>query len=230
MGDESLDRIRLLAALSPAERAGLVRACRWKRYAAGEQIIDHQGETREVFFVAEGRVRVANYSLSGREVTLVDIAAGDHFGELAALDGAPRSASVTAVEATVTAALPHEHFVRLVTGHAELAHAVMQALAGIVRSATERIMDLSTLGANNRVHAEMLRLGRLATTDGTTAIIKPIPPHADIASRVSTTRETVARVLNDLARAGVVTREKEALVIHDLREVEGLVQDVRGSN
>jgi CRP-like cAMP-binding protein len=52
--------------------------------------------------------------------------------------------------------------------------------------------------------------------------------HSDIASRVSTTRETVARVMNDLARKGIVERRKGALVIHDMRRLESLVEDVRG--
>lgn len=227
-GVQSLDNIRLLAALPPPERDQVARACRWKRYRAGEHIIDSQGDSRDVFFIVSGTVRVANYSLSGREVTLDDIPAGGYFGELAALDNHPRSAGVTAVEDTVVAALPPDHFIRLVTGHPKLALAVMRSLAGIVRSSTDRIMDLSTLGANNRVHAEMLRLAKAAGRDGWRAEIKPIPPHADIASRVSTTRETVARVLNDLARAGIVKRERDALQVLDLGRLEALVEDVRG--
>ena len=48
------------------------------------------------------------------------------------------------------------------------------------------------------------------------------------ASRVSTTRETVARVLNDLARKGIVERTKDALLIHNLGCLRDMVQEVRG--
>ncbi len=225
----SLDNVKLLADLTPAERERLARLCRWKRFAAGEQIIDNQGDSRDVYFIVSGSVRVCNYSLSGREVTLDDLAAGSYFGELAAIDGAPRSANVFALEESVSAALPPEHFVRLVTEHPLLAAAVMRSLARVIRSSTERIMDLSTLGANNRVHAELLRLAKAATADGVRAEIRPIPNHSDIASRVSTTRETVARVFSDLARSGVVKREKESLSVLNLRELAELVEDVRGT-
>ena len=60
------------------------------------------------------------------------------------------------------------------------------------------------------------------------ASIKPMPVHSDIASRVSTTRETVARVLNDLARQGAVERQKDALFIHDVDLLSDMVEEVRG--
>ena len=225
----SLDGIELLRPLPPGERAALARRCRWRRFQPGEPIIDHLGETRDVVFVVEGRVRVLSHSLSGREISFDDIEAGGFLGEMAAIDGLPRSASVAALgEGALIAFLAPGPFRDLVTGHPELAVAVMTRLCRVVRLTTDRIMELSTLGANNRVHAELLRLARRGRRDGEAAVIAPIPVHADIASRVSTTRETVARVLSDLAREGLVERRSDALVVRDLRRLEGLVEDVRG--
>lgn len=223
----SLESIRLLADLTPAEREQVAKACRWRRYAAGEQIIDNQSDTRDVFFVVKGTVRVVNYSASGREVAFNEVSEGGFFGELAAIDGAPRSANVMARDDTVTAALPPETFIRLSTTHPKLALAVMKGLASLLRTATDRIMDLSTLGANNRVHAELLRLARAVSPEGERAVLKPIPHHSDIASRVSTTRETVARVFSDLAKSGIVKRERESLVVLDVEQLEEMVENVR---
>jgi uncharacterized protein (DUF1499 family) len=78
------------------------------------------------------------------------------------------------------------------------------------------------------VHAEVLRLARASGKDDNTAVIAPIPPHNDIAGRVSTTRETVARVFGDLARAGIVERQANHLLVRDLARLEELVEDVRG--
>lgn len=223
----SLDGIRLLADLSAAEREQVAKICRWRRYAAGEQIIDSQSDTRDVFFVVKGTVRVVNFSASGREVAFDDVTEGRFFGELAALDGAPRSANVMARDETITAAMPPDAFIRMATNHPKLALNVMKDLTRIIRNATDRIMDLSTLGANNRVHAEVLRLARAASPDGDRAVIRPIPHHSDIASRVSTTRETVARVLSDLSRNGIVKRERDSLVVLDLDQLEEMVENVR---
>lgn len=226
----NFDVTPLLAPLTQGERDQLVRQCRFRRFAPGEHIIDGQSDSRDVFFVIEGTVRVVNYSLSGREVTLADIVAGGFFGELAALDGGPRSAFVVAQGGeAVTAAMPYEVFLDLLAQKPVLGLEIMKRLARIVRQATERIMDLSTLGANNRVHAELLRQAWSSPNDGRAATITPIPLHADIASRVSTTRETVARVLNDLARSGILERKKNSLLVRDMSRLAMLVEDVRGN-
>lgn len=225
---ENLSNIDLLSDLKPQERAKLEKSCSFKHYGAHEQIIDRQSETTDVFFVVDGSVRVVNYSLSGREITLDDLSAGAHFGELAAIDSEPRSASVMALTDCLVASMPQEQFMGILETHPSIAVKVMRTLARIVRTATDRIMDLSTLAANNRVHADLLRLARSHAKSGNTAAISPIPTHSDIASRASTTRETVARVLNDLARHGVVERRKDALVVLDVEQLSDMVEEVRG--
>lgn len=226
----NFDTTPLLVTLTADERDMLARQCRFRRFSGGEHIIDGQTENRDVYFVIEGTVRVINYSLSGREVTLDDIPAGGYFGELAALDGGPRSAFVMAQGGeAVTAAMPYDVFLDLLSRKPLIGLEIMRRLARMIRQATDRIIDLSTLGANNRVHAELLRQALGSQNDGRTAAITPIPLHADIASRVSTTRETVARVLNDLARSGIVERKKNSLLIRNIPRLAMLVEDVRGN-
>lgn len=225
---DTLKHIRLLLELDGHEFEVVEKNCRWRTYGANEQIIDQHSETRDIFFVVEGRVRVVNYSLSGREITFDDLEAGGHFGELAAIDGLPRSASVMALEEARIASLPADQFYEMVLEHPAIAWKLMKHLAHLVRNSTIRIMDLSTLGANNRIHADLLRMARKVTEDDMTAEISPIPVHSVVASRVSTTRETVARVMNDLARKGIVERQKNKLVVKDLERLEDMVEDVRG--
>ncbi len=225
---KTLDRFELLKPLAPAERGAVERQCRWQRFDAQEQIFDRLDESRDVYFVADGRVRVVNFSASGREISFIDLGAGTYFGELAALDAQPRSASVVAMAPTLLAAMPSKVFCRVVSEHPALALMVMQNLAKMVRRSTERIMELSTLGANNRVHAEILRLARANPSGGKSAVIAPIPTHSDIASRVSTTRETVARVFSDLARCGILERRPDQLLVRDVARIEQLVEDVQG--
>ena len=224
----SLDGIQILEGLSSDATHALAKACVWRRYADHEQIIDRQSESTDVFFVVDGHVRVVNYSLSGKEITLEDLGPGSHFGELSALDGQPRSASVMALESSLIAALPQERFTSLLQENAIISFRVLRALAAIVRNSTDRIMDLSTLAANNRVQADLLRQARSTMIGDNQAEISPIPVHGDIASRVSTTRETVARVLSDLARKNIVERRKNVLLIKDLAQLREMVEEVRG--
>jgi len=224
----TLSGIGLLSDLPRDVLSSVEKSCSWRRYSAGEQIIDRQSDSRDVFFVVEGEVRVVNFSLSGREITLDDLGRGGHFGELAALDGAPRSASVMALKNCLVASLAPEKFITLLKESPEVAHQIMLDMAGIIRTATDRIMDLSTLAANNRVQAELLRQARANMTGDNTAAISPIPVHGDIAGRVSTTRETVARVMSDLARQNILMRGKDSLEVLDVDRLAAMVEEVRG--
>ena len=226
---QSLSGVVILEGLDANEFTSLAKDARWKRYQAGEQIIDQESYTSDVFFVVSGRVRVVNYSAAGREITLDEVKTGGHFGELSAIDKRPRSASVLVLEDSMLASLNPDRFIQLMMDHPRIAVRMMQAMAQIIRNSTERIMDLSTLAANNRVQAELLSQAReVAGEDAPCAEISPIPVHWEIASRVSTTRETVARVFSDLTRQGLVKRQKDRLVITDLEELEHMVEAVRG--
>jgi len=224
---KSLDGIKLLETMAPAARAQLAGRCQWCRYKADEQIIDRDSDNRDVFLVVDGTVRVVNYSVSGREVTL------DDAGHFAAIDGEPRSANVVALTNTTIATLSPHLFNQLLLDNPRIALALMRDLVRLMRQSTVRIMDLSTLGAHNRVHAELLRLARRAVKeagnrDATSAVLKPIPVHGDIASRVSTTRETVARVFGDLSRQSIIHREGDALRVVELERLEEIVLQFRG--
>ena len=221
----SLDRIPVLSALPETVRREIEKRCAWKEYKTDEQIIDRESESRDVFFVVGGVVRIVNYSYSGREVSYDEIRAGGMFGELSAIDGKARSASVVALKRTLVAALAPEMFKKLMREHPLLAAAVIERLAVIIRASNERIMDLSTLGAYTRVYAELLRRARaLAKDDAESALIDPLPVHSDLAAGCGTTRETVARAVSDLIKKGVAEKQGAGLNIKDLWGLKDIVE------
>ena len=226
--NESLAGIRLFDGLSESALEDLSKRCRWREYQPDEQVIDRNSDSRDLYLIVEGRVRVVNYSVTGREVTFDEREEGEYFGELAALDGEPRSANVIALNKLNVACLSQEAFNRLLLEHPQVTLKILNGLAKIVRASNKRIMDLSTVGANNRVHAEILRLALPGVRTDNTAIVSPFPIHGDIASRVSTTRETVNRVFSDLSRRGIVKRSKSNLVVLDLIRLRKMIEDVVG--
>jgi len=220
--------IHLFEGLQPDALSEIELACRYRRFAAHELIVDRDSSGTDVYFVIQGSVRIVNYSLSGREIAYEDLLAGQHFAEFSAFDGLPRSACYMAVEPSLIVALPGRLFVELTLRNPEIARRVILRMTQVIRTANERIMDLSTLAAISRVQAELLRQARPSLAVGNAAVIEPIPIHSDIASRVSTTRETVARVLNDLARKGILERTRDRLMIRDLQRLHDMVEEVRG--
>lgn len=207
-------------------RADYERDCTVELFKAGDEIITSHEASDEVLFVLEGEVRIVDVSAAGRDISFEILGPGSVVGELAAIDGRERSAAVKAESDQVTIALmPAKRFVDLVTHHPSVANAMMQRLASMLRRSTERIMELSSLGARNRVHAELLRLATIAE-DGKTAVVEPMPVHSDIASRVSTTRESVARTMGELLRDGVVSKTASGLLIEDYKALQQMVREL----
>jgi CRP-like cAMP-binding protein len=219
--------IALLQGLSPERLESLARTCAWRNYPAGKSIVSRIAPDRDVHLVVSGRVRVTNYSAGGRQVTFRDLGAGELFGEVAAIDDMPRSADVVALESTLTASIPPAAFRELLRQEPVVAERVLRRLSGVVRRMSERVIDLSTLGVHNRIHAELLRLARESGLSHNTARIDPAPKHADLASQVSTYREQVTRELSALAKAGIVRRDGHALLVCDIKRLEALVEQAK---
>lgn len=217
-----LKQIKLLQALNDEALLALERQCAWRRFQSGEQILDREGPSDEVLFVVEGRVRIVSYAASGREVAFAMADAGSHVGELAAIDGMTRSASVVAVENCVIALLPAERFRALLENHASVGFDLLRHLARIIRIGDERIAELSTVGAIQRVFREVLRLAEEDPKNPERALIPALPTQQDLAAKVGATRETVARALGQLVAAGVIERRGRTLMILDPDRLEDL--------
>ena len=226
----TLQGITLLASLNEADLRSLEGRCTWRRFKSGEQVLDRNSDSRDVFFVAEGRCQIVNFSLSGREIAYASVTAGDYFGELAAIDGEPRSASVVSADKTLLAAMTPDVFTEVLSRHPEIALTVMRGLARIVRICDDRIMDLSTLGAVQRVYVELLRLSKPDPVTPGSWLIYPMPTQNQIASHASTTRETVARVISQLAQDGLIARKGKSLYIRERERLESLAERLSPGN
>ena len=103
--------------------------------------------------------------------------------------------------------------------------AIMERLVALMRGSNDRIMDLSTLSAYNRVYSQLLRLARpVMDEEEFSATIEKLPTHSNLASRAGTTRETVARAISDLVRRGVAEKRPHGLHFPDLMELEEIVE------
>src|SRR3954467_14024507 len=94
---QQLAKIKLFSGLSAVELEQVIQQIRWRNWPAGHCFVNFRDESRDVYFVLEGKVRVTIYSESGREVSFRDLDAGATFGELAAIARKPRSANVVAL-------------------------------------------------------------------------------------------------------------------------------------
>src|SRR3712207_1536908 len=102
----SLKRIPFLAPLDEERLAALEQQCGWKRYGENELIIDFGDQDDCVYFVVDGRARVLYRAATGKEVILADVTSGQFFGDIAAIDGQPRSANVTTLQPSHLGIMP----------------------------------------------------------------------------------------------------------------------------
>jgi len=222
----SLIGIRLLAPLSEAELKDLEQRCRWMNARPGDEVVNKESENRDIFFVVSGKVAIKNFSLSGREVAFATKDSGDYFGELSAIDGKQRSANVVAVENCKLAALAPETFRELLESHPKISLVVLEKMAAIVRDCDERIMDLATLSAYQRVYSQLLKMARNDPVRPESWLIYPLPTQAQIAAEASTTRETVARVLSQLSHAEIAERKSKTLYIRQMDKLRTLSERI----
>ncbi len=224
----TLTGVGIFAGLSPGTIEIVGGYCAWRGYELGEVIVDYLDPSNDVFFVVAGEVCVTIHSATGKAVSFRSLGAGTIFGEYAAIDGECRSASVEARGKCLIASMPAKTFRKLLETEPAVAQALIRELVRNVRTLTKRVYEFSTLAVNNRIQAELLRLANLGPRKGNSAILDPMPTHAEIASRVSTHREAVSRELSRLSRLGIVERQNGKLVIWDIERLSEMLHEMTG--
>ena len=224
----SLAGINIFSGLPLEGVAAIHRCCSWRRYSAGESILDYLDQSDAVFFVAEGEVYVTIYSTTGKAVSFRNLGPGSIFGEYGAIDGAPRCASVEARTLCLIASMGAGAFRKLLETESVVSQALIRDLVKNIRGLTKRVYEFSTLAVNNRIQGELLRLASLAPKEGKSARVAPAPTHSEIASRVSTHREAVTRELNRLSRVGIIERQDKALIIRDVEKLTAILHEMTG--
>ena len=228
LSKDALRAIAYFKSLDDAAFALLAQQCAIREYGPEELILGHNDETFDVLFLLEGLARVSIYSADGQRVGFRDIASGTIFGELSAIDGQPRSASVEAVETCVTAVMRRPQFLAAIAGHPEFTMAVAKHLTGQVRLLTRRVFEFSTMAVRQRLWVEVLRLAEAAAKGKGQTLISPAPTHAEIASRISTHREAVTREFAWLEAQGLIQKQGRALKVPSLDKLRGLIGTLEG--
>ena len=178
---QTLVGIELFQGLDAGARGAIAGLCHGHRYPPEQQIVSYKDDSHDVFFIVSGKVRATIYSATGKEITFRDQSAGQMFGDISAIDGEPRSATVVALEDSLVLSMTAEAFRQVLREHQQVAQATMRRLTALIRLLSDRVIEFSTLGVNNRIHAELLRLAREHADGDNTATIAPLPTHAEIA-------------------------------------------------
>jgi len=222
---DALRACGLFAGLDDPSIDLVAAALRARRFRRGE-VIFHAGDPGEaLFIVADGQVKITLPADDGSEpAILTTIGRGGFFGELALLDGAPRSATAVALEATETSVLRRDAFDRLVDTEPALRRALLAALAAEIRRLTAQVEDLHFLDLPGRLARHLLRTiapgedGLDGIASGEQRLSWPYT-QAELAGMIGGSRQSVNRLLADFVDQGLLRFDDDVLVIPDPRRL-----------
>lgn len=211
----------LLAALSAEERDNLLKSGTEVGYAHGAMLIVQGERGEEVFVLLSGFVKVTAVDENGDEALLAVRSRGDLVGELAALDGAPRTATVSAIGKVVAVRVSRARFLEFLARHPPAASKILESVLAKFRAATEKRVAARSADARLRLaqvlHELATRYGE-PTSEGV-AIALPLTQF-DLSKLAMLGESTTERVLREFRKAGLVETRYRKIVVRDLAALE----------
>jgi CRP/FNR family cyclic AMP-dependent transcriptional regulator len=216
-----LQKVPAFARLEADHLAFLAASVGMQSFERGEMIF-HQGALGGVLYIIiQGQVRIFTLSEAGQELTIAIFRDGDFMGELALLDGQPRSASAQAMCPTSTLTLHRDAFLHTIEACPSIAAALLEAMALRLRRTTQQAEQLGSISAPRRVVYQLLQLAAAygVSEAGETRINLRLTQN-DLASLSGTTRETVNRVLSMLRDQQLIRVERTQVSVPNLQRLE----------
>lgn len=211
---ELLVRSPLFAQLTSAELDRLSALLRRRRYRAGEPIFREGDPGTALYIMESGEVKILLGGSEGKEVVLSLLTRGEFFGELALLDGEPRSADAVATVLTELLVLSREDFLRFLREVPAVAVNMLASLSRRFRRTDRLVHDAAFADVRTRVTRLLLELGETrgkSEQDG--VVIGSRLTQGDLAGMVGATRESVNKCLRSLAEQGLVRHERGRLIL-----------------
>jgi len=212
-----LRSVPLFANVPDGELEALANGLGKRTFGKG-MIIFHGGSLGQTLYIIEsGLVRIFSLSESGQELTFNVYGPGEIFGEMALLDGRPRSAGALCMERTVTYTLHRDVFGRCLEQTPALVHGVIELLIARLRYTTIHLESLAFLDVYGRVASKLLELGERYGRQRDGVEIGLRLTQSEVATWLAVSRESVNKVLSSFRDQGLIAVNGQEITILDLR-------------
>lgn len=213
----------LFGALDPEERRSIAQEMREAQYAPGQIVFGRGDPGRDIYFVAEGRVRLSVLTPEGRELSFAHAESGQVFGEIAVLDGGVRTADATAVSKVVAQTLSKSALMRLVETRAPVRESVIRFLCNRVREADQQLEGIALYPIEVRLARFFLAAARQkgAAKPGTRVTLDLPISQSELALLIVASRPKVNAALQLLQDSGAVEKSDKAMIC-DIDELENI--------
>jgi len=208
----------------PAAVAKMIcRGSTVRDHQAGELVFSPSREPKHVYVLEDGLLRLFRLTPTGEEFTLRYVHPGELFGEMSVLSDRPREAFAQARAASRVLHIPRVVFVATLRAHNPVFHSVARKIAGRVIDCQGRAEDLVFLDARRRLARFLLRFAKKhGERDGERLTVGLPLTHAEIASVIGTSRQTVSLYLGALSSAGLITRRGGQLDLPNPARLEAM--------
>jgi CRP/FNR family cyclic AMP-dependent transcriptional regulator len=222
-GMSALDQLRkspLFSSLNAEDLAGLADRMGRRVFGKGVIIFHKDSPGHTLYLIESGWVRTFILSDAGQEISLNLYGSGDAFGELAFLDGLPRSVGAVTIEPVITFTLTREDYLKVVDQQPLLAQSIIQLLSARMRYLSGTIETLAFLDVNGRLASRLLDLAvRCGVREDNQEMTLDLT-QADLASWVASTRESVNKTLNKFRDLGLIQVNGRRITIRDRRGLQ----------
>src|SRR5258708_39898592 len=211
------DDTAFLWTLTPDELEALTTLGRRERYPKGAPMFVEGEQSDRVLAILDGRVKVSLVTADGKEVVLAVRGPGDLLGELAFIDGEPRSASATALDPVSSIVIPAEDFTRYLEKHPRIALLLLRTVSRRLRDAHRKPAQFAAFDTVGRVASRLLELAdRFGDPSGPDGLLTTLPlTPEDRAGRTRPSPEAVARALSTLRSLGFIETRRRPITIRD---------------
>lgn len=215
---EVVDRRSYLGRLEPADREFLLRLGHPKRFRKGARIIVQGDHSDNVFLTLSGLIKVTLDTPDGREVVLSVLGAGDLLGEFEVIEGMPqRAAGNVAVLPVECRVIPGDEFMAALETHPHMMLAMARVVLSRLRTADRRREASASLGVSRSLASFLVELvDRYGKTDGSLIDISIHLTQEELASLISTSRDSAVRGLSTLRTRGLIATRRRQIVVTDL--------------
>jgi CRP/FNR family transcriptional regulator, cyclic AMP receptor protein len=205
----------LLSGVDEEDVRRLLSATRRRRFARNEVVFHHDDLGDSLHLIVKGRFAIRIVAPYGESAMIRVRGPGEHFGEMALFSEGPRrAATVFALEAAETFAVPASVFERFREAHPELNGVLLQLLAAEIRLVDERLLELLYLSANKRLLRRLCELAALYDRGGPE--IEVSLTQEQLAELANTSRATVNAVLSGEQRRGTLRLARGSTIVLDL--------------
>jgi CRP/FNR family cyclic AMP-dependent transcriptional regulator len=219
LGRRMLEQSPLFAQMDENSRRDLIGQAIPRSFGVGETVCRIGDPGGSMMAVLTGTVRISMPTVKGKEVILGDLHPGELFGEIAMLDGKPRSANATALTKCELLVLERRNVIPFLERHPAACLQLMELLCARIRRSDERMADLAFFELPTR----LAKLFLSYASEKAGKEMRLSLSQTELAEMVGATRENVNRCLRDWHRRGLVKLQDGWTVIPDTEKLRNLL-------